>query len=214
MSRNSLIHVIGDSHCMSFSGGNGTGNYHISGNKDYTKLDEVIFDSSEYSLIHEPFKLYTIGPRTAYCLYKRKKLIDALLNLYWVSGDYVLFCVGEIDCRIHIIEQNMIQKKSINILVKECVNKFFDFIYLNYADKNLIGYFVPTTNNGCYDINLEFYKQIKELFETKELPFITLLKEIEEKKVDFFDGTHLDSVVATKLLKEKMSNLHLKGLVL
>jgi predicted SAM-dependent methyltransferase len=80
------------------------------------------------------FKVYNIGPSLAYNLCAsgtttggREKILD-LLDYKIPLGGRVLLCFGEIDCRYHILKQAKEQNKDVNIIVKDCVKRYFDFI--------------------------------------------------------------------------------------
>ena len=79
--------------------------------------------------IFSKFKPIRIGPATAYNLESKVALLKKVLNrtLYF-KNSYVLFCFGEVDIRAHLIKQAELQNKQIDIIIKECVDRYINAI--------------------------------------------------------------------------------------
>jgi len=133
-----LIHCIGDSHVSVFSGTN--------------KISEG------YPSVHDThpcFRTYRIGPHLAYNMGDEnhsgyRHLMSVLAGI--PKGSYVLLSFGEVDCRNHLIRQVDLQKKSIEELVKICVDRYFKTIQkvVEIGYKVIIWAVVPTYNCDCF----------------------------------------------------------------
>lgn len=82
---------------------------------------------------HPRFKVYACGGATAYGLTNlssrsegRKKLLEWLAEI--PKGSKVMFCYGEIDCRVHLIKQAEKQGRGIIDIVRECVKKYLSVV--------------------------------------------------------------------------------------
>jgi hypothetical protein len=131
-----IIHVFGDSHA-SFS---------YSEDKIFLPKSEFFEYSSQFKKIK--FKIHHLGPKTIWGF--SKNYFD--LGRYRVQrDDVVVFCLGEIDIRCHILRQADLQKKTIEEIYSLVLNK-----YLNAISKSLrktkpllcvIQSIIPPTNN-------------------------------------------------------------------
>ena len=101
-----MIHVIGDSHVMVFSG------------------KEHIPDEVDDRGFLPFFRTYRLGPHTAYHAEKLRSLIESLVTQNAGTDDSVMLCFGEIDCRAHLVKQSEIQGKSLEDVVAECVGRY------------------------------------------------------------------------------------------
>ena len=79
--------------------------------------------------IFSKFKPIRIGPATAYNLESKIILLNKVLNrtLYF-KNTYVMFCFGEVDIRAHLIKQAELQNKQIDIVIKDCVDRYINAI--------------------------------------------------------------------------------------
>lgn len=80
------------------------------------------------------FKVFPIGQTLAYNLINtkstskgREKLFE-ILNQEIPKNEYVMLCFGEIDCRAHLLKQSRVQNKKIDVIVNECVDRYFSVI--------------------------------------------------------------------------------------
>tara|TARA_B100001057_G_scaffold260470_3_gene260665 strand:+ start:2080 stop:2721 length:642 start_codon:yes stop_codon:yes gene_type:complete len=108
-----MIICLGDSHSSVFS-----------------QEEKIVsqWPKKDYKLF-STFKPIRIGPATAYNLEKKVKLLNKILNMtLYFSKDYVMFCFGEVDIRAHLIKQSKLQNIDIELIVKECVNRYISTI--------------------------------------------------------------------------------------
>jgi len=112
-----MIHCIGDSHSAFFSG--------------VEDMQPVWPDIAVNALPF--FKSYRIGPATAYQLHTKQDIIESIYRTV-EKEDKIMFCFGEVDCRAHLIKQIFIQNRSIQDLVKECVERYLNAI--SYFSQN------------------------------------------------------------------------------
>lgn len=107
------IYCIGDSHASFFSG-----------------LDEMQPEWPKPAENSLPFfRVIRLGPVLAYSLHRygtktrgRENLFKAIRKIPPKSK--VLLCFGEIDCRNHILKQAALQKRSLEEIVAECVDRY------------------------------------------------------------------------------------------
>jgi lysophospholipase L1-like esterase len=97
----------------------------------------VIGDSHVQCFQHEFFRIFHIGPSTAYKLgFKqsttggRQKVIKILNKIYKNKPLNVIFVFGELDVRIHINKAVKEKKISLNDAVKKTVNSYMNFLIL------------------------------------------------------------------------------------
>tara|TARA_Y100000389_G_scaffold204447_1_gene257060 strand:- start:2190 stop:2849 length:660 start_codon:yes stop_codon:yes gene_type:complete len=108
-----MIVIIGDSHASIFSKKN-----HI--------ID--MWPKKTFNMFSK-MKPIRIGAATAYNLDKKAMLISSVLdNTFYFKNSYVLFCFGEVDIRAHLINQSKLQKKEIDRLVIECIDRYINCI--------------------------------------------------------------------------------------
>ena len=101
-----MIHVVGDSHVMVFSG------------------KEHIPDEVDDRGFLPFFRTYRLGPYTAYNAVKLRSPIESIIRDNVGPDDSVMLCFGEIDCRAHLIKQSEIQGRSLEDVVAECVGRY------------------------------------------------------------------------------------------
>lgn len=113
-----IIHCIGDSHTNFFSG---------------TDEMQPEWPAPDIRNRLPLFRSYRIGPVLAYnlCEYGtatrgREKLELLLTSLD--PGSQIMLCFGEIDCRAHIILQSKKQKRPIEAIISETVDRYFSMI--------------------------------------------------------------------------------------
>lgn len=108
------IYCVGDSHVCFFSGQD----------KIQPPWPEVADDRLPC------FRSYRLGPILAYNLPRvgasnrgREKLFD-LCQFHMPAGSNVLLCFGEIDCRVHLQKQSLLQRRILDDVVAECVERY------------------------------------------------------------------------------------------
>lgn len=197
------IYCIGDSHASFFSGYN------------RVQLGWPNKTINKYTFL----KSYRLGPVLAYnlCNFKtrsrgREKLLYILTHLI-PSGNKVLFCFGEIDCRAHLLKQSELQKRDIHNIIRECVDRYFSVI----KDTKEQGFDVIVWNvmpSGITDDALEkeypfygtniernkvpkyFNEYLKQKLEKFNISFIDIFDKLVFENFEtnvsyYFDGVHL-----------------------
>lgn len=141
------------------------------------------------------FNSYSVGPIIAYNFYEHHlpKVCNVLDNINYKDGDYIMFIVGEVDCRWHL--PKMINDKNLDIenTIYECVNRYFrSIVKIKNNGYNIIVFGVhPSTNEKHSDNESEpifgdviYRNKISKIFNSK-------LKELSIKEnvlyVDIFD---------------------------
>lgn len=139
------------------------------------------------------------------------------------SCDYVLLAVGEVDCRVHIPRQMLLQNKDYRYLVKECLDRYVEsYDALTESGYKMLGYgshpstsAQPNNNINCdspifgspetrNSISLFWNEYLGELCEKKSIPFLSVIDNYlnennETEMSDFMDYCHLnpDSLIPT-----------------
>jgi hypothetical protein len=191
-----MIYIIGNSHINNFSGD--------------TKLN---YGGPP---LDPKFEFYYLGATIAYNFFEHHypKSLQFLKNKD-PQTSYVTYVVGEVDCRFHIPLQFEKQKRPVEDLVKECIDRFFR-CYIDLKEK---GYKVfhtsthpttlspPSTNaeqpiygdwrlrNGICVI---WNNYCKELCSKHDIPFVDyyghLIDNENKTKTEYFlDYCHLNS---------------------
>ena len=132
--RSKLIYCLGDSHVNFFSGNN-----ILQPEWPKAHIDRVPI-----------FRTYKLGAHLAYGLtrndsHSRKKLFTVLKKI--PKGSNIILCYGEIDCRVHLIRQSEEQKRSLEAVVNECVDKYFLVVKKIYdmGYKVIVFHLIPST---------------------------------------------------------------------
>jgi hypothetical protein len=194
-----MIHCIGDSHSAVFSGKEEMQPIWPQRSDDKTPF----------------FKSYRIGPATAYQLENKIPVIDEIITLnVKLDSDYVLFCFGEVDIRAHLIKQAKIQNKTINEIVKECVDRYFS-VLLHYKQKGVkVAAWGPIASwhdskpytggpsfGSCFERNTatkEFNRYLEELCNINSIHFFSIYDSMVDSngitKPEYLDnwiGSHI-----------------------
>jgi len=183
-----MIHCIGDSHVSVFTGHDSMPDiWHPKYRSD---------DKTEY------FKTYRLGAATSYQLDRKIPMIEHIINEVTIDKEYdsMLFCFGEVDIRAHLIKQSEIQEKEIDIVVKECVDKYFDTImyFKNTGYKIMVWGPIaswsdkaPYTSGPSFGTNIErnhvtkiYNEHLDKLCNENDIPFLTIFD-----KMILEDGT-------------------------
>ena len=128
-----MIHCIGDSHSCFFSG--------------QEEMQPFWPEPSNDKLPY--FKSYRIGAATAYNLFHKIPIIDEIVKLKVDKDkDIVIFCFGEVDIRAHLLKQKEIQNKEINILIKECVDRYWFVVLYFHSLGYKMGVWAPIASWG------------------------------------------------------------------
>lgn len=213
-----MIHCIGDSHVSVFSG-----------QDEMPPIWNTNFRSRD---ITPYFKTYRIGPATAYQSYSKIPIIENIIIQSPINKetDSILFCFGEVDIRAHLILQSYTQDKTIETLVKECVDRYIQTIlYFKNNGFNVLVWgpiascsdIKPYTTGPCYGTELErndttrlFNNYLEELCNKNEITFLSIFKKMlfEDGKtnplyLDNWDGCHIHLIMtAYDLIMNEFKN--------
>ena len=209
-----MIHCIGDSHSSVFSG-----KEEIQPIWPHRSDDRTPF-----------FKTYRIGPATAYQLATKITIIDEILTQVNKETDSLLFCFGEVDIRAHLIKQMGIKNLTINDVVKECVDRYFDVVneYKNLGWKIIVWGPIASWHESkqytggpsfgtCMernDVTKEFNRYLSQLCFNNNIDFVTIFdKMVDENNetlvtyLDDWDGCHMHlSQRAMPLIIDEFNN--------
>jgi len=210
-----MIYTFGNSHSHIFTNSSpGTFGVGENNNKDFMSI--------------------SLGPTIAYNFYDHhySNMLNWIKNLNINKDtDYIMLIVGEVDCRVHLPKQIEIQGRTIEDVVKECVDRFF-IVYLDLISK---GYKVlgwgghPSTTAGPSDnpsepivgdclfrnkISLFWNDYLEGLCLNKNIPYISIIKDLIDMdgktKMEFFmDYCHLDHTKVNQLIKNKFNEFNI-----
>jgi hypothetical protein len=141
-------------------------------------------------------------------------IINAINEANLTAEDYVMFIVGEIDCRWHFPKRAVVQNRSIENVVKEGIEEFFPaFLYLKENSYNVVGWGGhPSTmqdhnddpDNPVYGpweirnkISLLWNDMLEEKCRTNGMKFISVIRDLinpdgSTKKEYMFVYCHLN----------------------
>jgi hypothetical protein len=210
-----MIICLGDSHSSVFS-----------------QEEKIVsqWPKKDYKLFSK-FKPIRVGPATAYNLGKKIKLLNKVLNrtLYF-SQDYVMFCFGEVDIRAHLIKQSKLQNSDLELIVKDCVDRYISAIMkvtpFRPINKAIFAPIASWTEEKPYDgpsfgTNLErnnttkiFNKHLEKACIKKDIKFISIFEDMlnEDGSTnstyldDFGTGIHLSQKSMPLILKTLEAN--------
>lgn len=220
---NITIHCIGDSHVSVF-----TGQDTISSGYPCAQ------DSISY------FKTYRLGPVLAYNLcvaqhHSRIGLFDVLKTI--PKNDYVMLCLGEIDCRMHLIRRlKESQNKSLKDVVCECVCRYFEVILeiKNMGFKTMVWGIPATSNVDCFELQNEnvfphygsyqernqairlFNNEIECLCKLNDVLFLSIFEDLVDEndrtKIDeyYMDTIHLGQKAMPLIVNKLKKVLNIK----
>lgn len=193
-----MIHCIGDSHSAVFCG--------------KEEMQPIWPERSDDRIAF--FRSYRIGPATAYQLENKIPIITEILTSVYKPDDKVLFCFGEVDIRAHLKKQMYLQNKTINEVVKECVDRYIKTL-IHFKDK---GYSVmawgPIASwheskpyhggpsfGTCLErnqITKEFNRYLGELCNENGITFISIFNDMVDENnitiagyLDDWEGSHM-----------------------
>jgi len=183
--------------------------------------------------IFSRFKPIRIGPATAYNLENKISLLNIVLNrTFYFKNSLVLFCFGEVDIRAHLIKQSKLQNKDIDLLIKECVDRYISAIkkvkpyrkikkavfapIASWSDEK--PYSGPSfgTNLERNNVTKKFNEYLEEQCNKKNFDFISIFNEMlnidgttnSKYLDDFGTGIHLNQQ-AMPLILEKLKKKNL-----
>lgn len=207
------IHCIGDSHTHFFTGSNFLYPMWPGATKNKIPL----------------FKTYFLGPVLAYNLQKesvkgdREKLFSVLKTIE--KENLVLLSFGELDCRLIYLMKHITTKDgNVESMIEDCLEKYFSAI----TEIRQMGYQIilwgvsPVILSRFFgrekypdeakdeEINLVekiFDKRMKEMAKEKNIPVVSILEELLDKKniarkKYFMDGSHISQRAMPMVIKK------------
>ena len=205
-----VIHCIGNSHVNIFKGG-----------------DVIISGVDTIPL----FKTHYIGPIIAYNFYDHHypAALEYILENVNKDNDYIMFIVGEVDCRWHIPKQAENQNKPPFEIVDECIKRYFkSLVDLKNQGYKLIGWggHPSTTAGHDDDVNKPVYgdcltrnaitkywsKSLEEKCHKYDIPFTSIIDDLIDDdgltKMEYFlDYCHLKSSMVIDMVFKKLQQI-------
>jgi hypothetical protein len=153
------------------------------------------------------FAAYYIGPATAYNVNKHQMLVDMIAKRFITSNDKIMFVLGEIDCRAHVVKQSRMQGTSIKSIAQEVADRMFAFIVTNIKyhpiawgpyythsrtveDSNSAIPFYPVGLPQERNLAIDYYNaRLKSLAKSINIPYVSICN---NQKVTFSDDIHLN----------------------
>jgi hypothetical protein len=171
-------------------------------------------------------KSYRLGAVLAYNLNRlntkergREKLLQLIREI--PPRSILMLCFGEIDCRCHLLKQADKKRISIDTVVKDCVNCYFEVVdeLIQSGFKIFIWNAMPTADSfnieyPVYGSHLErnkctmlFNDQLKVQCEKRGLVFVSIFRKLITKNfktrtIYFFDSIHLGQLAMPYFIKE------------
>jgi len=176
------------------------------------------------------FKVFHIGPATAYNLIKKNNNTNSNEKILKIIKEQipkkskVILCFGEIDCRVHILKQAKLYNKDWKKIVNNCVKRYILFIK-NLKRKNykiIVFGIAPSSpdniiknpNYPAYGDQItrnkvtEYFNNLLEKRAKREgFEFISIFKKLidgEYRTILYYleDGVHLSSKTKPFVIKE------------
>jgi hypothetical protein len=158
-----MIYIIGDSHCAIFT---------IINNKYMTPEYQLIKTSNFCSFRTKPFTAYNLNT-------KIKHIEEIIKTLNIQNNDYLIFSYGEVDIRCHLGFHST-DTYTLNNKIKECVDRYIEFILYFKKKYNNIGIWAPIASGGYNGLNGNGRPSYKTKFERNLIThsFITILEKL------------------------------------
>jgi len=185
-----VTHVFGDSHVALFSG-----------------VDQRAegFPNERDTL--PAFRTYQMGPVLAYNFSKWLPQLQKWIDFYNITS--LIFYVGEIDTRVHIVKHAQIKGVSIGEITRRVVERYVDVIIrINKLVKDVIVFGPhPQYKQKSGEVNDEHFGTYDQIYEAGKL-FNVYLRDINVRAVSLFD-----TMMEHKLNEDRayyMDDFHLK----
>jgi len=178
------------------------------------------------------FKSYSLGPVIAYNFHINhyKRLLTVLNNINFDKNkDKLMLIVGEVDCRWHLPHQAYSTGKNIDLVVKECIERY----YQNYTNLTNLGYQLigwgghPSTTGPHNDdpsnpvfgdcltrnkISLLWNSLLEKKCLQNNIPYISIIEDLIDTngltKMEYFDDyCHLNYKKVKPLIENKFKNV-------
>lgn len=180
------------------------------------------------------FTSFSLGPVIAYNFFEHHYplMIQGINSLPITEKDHILIAVGEVDCRWHLPKQAELQKRPVEAVVHECIDRFFRaHLHLKENGYNVIAWGGhPSTTEGHSDvehtpiygdclyrnkISLEWNDYLYKKSQEANIPFVSIIRDLLKvdgtTKMEYYkDYCHLDS---KKLLPSVTEQFRQAGLL-
>jgi hypothetical protein len=184
-------------------------------------------------LQNEFFQSFSLGPVIAYNFYEHyyPTMIEMLNGLNLTEADRVMIAVGEVDCRWHLPKQADAQKRPVEAIVDECLNRFFRaHRHLRDFGYNVIAWGGhPSTTRGHDDnpsepvygdcltrnkISLRWNDYLESLCKADNIQFVSIVRDLIDvdglTRMEYYkDYCHLDSKKLLPVVTERFRQLGL-----
>lgn len=177
--------------------------------------------------------VYRLGPATAYkfCDKYLNRIKEILKSIeFCVDEDLLITVAGEIDCRIHILEQSQIQERKVESIITHTALKYFQtHILLSniYPElKCIIWGIHPSRPNSSHRVEEDYFgtvddrNNVTKLFNkelnllcnaTKNIKFASIYSHILDNNGDvnedlYLDSVHLDANKIKNFLELELNN--------
>lgn len=179
------------------------------------------------------FRSFSLGPVIAYNFYEHHfpLMIDWMNGLPITKDDKILIAVGEVDCRWHIPKQANLQKRDIEAVTKDCIDRFFRaHMHLRDNGYNVIAWGGhPSTTSGHSDVehspvygdcltrnktSLFWNDYLEQKCKENDINFISIIRDLINvdglTKMEYYkDYCHLDSLKYLPMVIQKFEELKL-----
>lgn len=206
-----MIYVFGNSHAHFFT------------NSSPSKFGEGENKS-------ELFRSFSLGPIIAYNFFEHHfpTMIQWMNELPITANDSIIFAVGEVDCRWHLLNQAEKQKRDVIELTHECIDRFFRaYLYLKDNGYKVIGWGGhPSTKNTFGNVpedpvygecltrnrvSLEWNDYLEKQCKLNNIPFVSIIRELINvdgiTNMDYYiDYCHLKTDKTLPLVLEKLTS--------
>ena len=182
------------------------------------------------------FASFSLGPIISYNFtqhhFPRATHVISNIPNFSLEKDYIMFIVGEVDCRWHLPLQANQQQREVEDVVEECVDRFFEsMVALKNKNYNVIGWGGhPSTTSGhdttphspvygdCLyrnKITRQWVKHLGDLCGAHNIPFVSLVHDLIDEdgltKMEYFqDYCHLKTPPLLPMVIEKIKKTGVK----
>ena len=174
------------------------------------------------------FRSFSLGPIIAYNFYEHHfpTMIQWMNELPITAEDYIIFAVGEVYCRWHLLHQAEKQQRDVIELTHECIDRFFRaYLHLKESGYKIIGWGGhPSTKNTFGNVpedpvygecltrnrvSLAWNDYLEKKCKENGIPFVSIIRELINvdgiTNMDYyFDYCHLKTEKTLPIVLEKL----------
>lgn len=199
----------------------------------FTNSTPSKFGEGEKSRESNIFRSFSLGPIIAYNFYEHHFpiMIQWMNELPITIDDYILFAVGEVDCRWHLFNQAEKQNRDVIEMTHECIDRFFRaYLHLKESGYKIIGWgghpsTKQSSNNNpdcpvygeCLPrnrVSLAWNDYLEKKCKENDIPFVSIIRELINvdgiTNMDYYsDYCHLKAEKALPIVIEKLKTQNL-----